>query len=256
MSRPAPRRAALAALASLVVLLGAACQGDGKPPRGVPWVGDFETGNLSQWKNRTSGPGIQRVAGDRIRVVRSPVIQGRYAARFEVRTGDRWRDSSGNRAELQHWTAESEGDRRQYTWGTMFAPDFPSTRQGFQIVTQWHATSPGSQPPLFIFASGDEIGLKTVPTTASGKPRSSRTLWRAPMARGTWHRFRLRVTWSSNRRIGRISLWHNGRLVVRRARAQTLIPGNVNYLKQGLYRSDDIQGVGVVYHDAMRAIRV
>ena len=32
---------------------------------------------------------------------------------------------------------------------------------------------------------------------------------------------------------------------------QTLFPGMVNYLKQGLYRDSSISAVGVVYHDGM-----
>jgi hypothetical protein len=32
---------------------------------------------------------------------------------------------------------------------------------------------------------------------------------------------------------------------------QTLFPGMVNYLKQGLYRDASISAVGVVYHDGM-----
>lgn len=251
------RRVALAATASAALLLSAGCgDGDGRPPVGVPWNGDFETGNTRQWKGERGGSGRQTVANDRIRVIRNPVRQGRYAARFEVRRGDRWRDSGGNRAELLHWTAEREGDRRQYEWSTRFAEDYPITRRGFQIVTQWHANEGGTQPPLFIFVSGDQIGLKSVRSSASGRPEPSRVLWRAPLARGSWHGFRLRVRWSSDPRRGRVTLYHNGRLVLRDARVATLIPGTINYLKQGLYRSDDISGTGVVYHDGMRVRRI
>src|SRR4051794_32290026 len=65
-------------------------------PGKVVWSGDAETGNLSQWASAVM------VAPDRIRAVTTPVSEGRYAYRFEVRQGD---DpvpafSSNDRAEL------------------------------------------------------------------------------------------------------------------------------------------------------------
>lgn len=223
------------------------------PPGALLWRGGFETGDLFQWKLEDGGLGAQDVAPDRIRVVQDPVRDGRYAARFEVRQGDQWRESSGDRAELIHWTAESQGDARWYGWSTMFAEDYPyDDRNGWQIWTQWHSTGSAAQPPLYFFASGDTIGLKSVAFDANGSALESVTHWRAEMDRGDWHDLRLHVEWSADPERGSITLWHDGELVVPTTRLATLAPdGAANYLKQGLYRSPDIPQTAVIFHDAM-----
>lgn len=225
------------------------------PPGAVIWQGGFETGDLTEWQTDDGDVGAQVVAEDRIRVVEDPTRDSRFAARFEVRQGDQWRDASGDRAELIHWTAEAEGDERWYSWSTRFAEDYPyDDENGWQIWTQWHSTGSATQPPLYFFASGDEIGLKTVYFDEGGRAEQAVTHWVADMDRGEWHDLRLRVTWSADPERGSIELWHNGEQVVPPTTVPTLGPdGAINYLKQGLYRSPDISEPAVVFHDAMVA---
>ena len=70
--------------------------GTGAPSSGVRgpllFLGDFETGNLSQWST------FQSQAPDRIQVVQARVRRGRYAARFLVREGDM--AAAGERSEV------------------------------------------------------------------------------------------------------------------------------------------------------------
>lgn len=215
-------------------------------PGRITHRGDFETGNLTQWK------GTHWVAPDRIQVVGSPVAQGSRAGRFEVRQGDQWQGSSGNRAELMMNTDEKEGQERWYSWRTMFSADYPSVSSGFQIFTQWHATVGGSQPMLIFYAGGNSIGFKTVESPSPSQPGSSVGRWSAPMNRGTWHTFRLRVKWSTDRATGFVELWHNGAKVVDHAPVAAIIPGYGVYMKQGLYRHASIAPTGVVYHDGLQ----
>jgi hypothetical protein len=219
-------------------------------PGAVSFRGDYETGTLSQWH------GVQTVAGDRITVSASPVAQGAKSGRFEVRHGDVWQGSTGNRAEVVAQTGEREGDDRWYQWSTMFADGYPSTTTGWQIFTQWHATVGGSQPMIVFYASGDSLGFKTVESGADLKPKPSVTRWSGPMNRGSWHTFRLHVKWSANASQGYIELWHNGDKVVDHASVATIIPGYGVYLKQGMYRSGDIGPSGVVYHDGLTVTSV
>src|SRR5262249_34823941 len=218
---------------------------------GLVFRGDFETGSFSQWTAGHDG-GVQEVADDRIQVVTSPVAQGHYAARFEVRQGDKWRGSTGNRAELSRSTGEREGQVRWYSWWTMFDPSYPyDTTHGWQIFAQWHSDLEISQSPVQMYASGNDIGLQTVPGDADGRPLPSITWWQGPMERGRWHHFVLHVRWSSDRRRGFVELWVDGRHVLPRSAAQTLIPGYGNYLKVGLYRSDLIVPTAVLYQDGV-----
>jgi hypothetical protein len=221
-------------------------------PGATSWIGDFETGNFSQWTNKGGGQGTQRVADDRIRLVSNPVAQGHTAVRIEVRRGDRWRGSPGNRAELVKWTGEREGDEGWYQWSTMFAPDFPHESTQWQIWTQWHTEKAGTQPMLKFWASDDTIGMSTTGATPNGRPTTTIDHWTAPIDRGRWHTIRLHVRWSTTLQNGFVELWHDGVRVVAPSPAATLVPGgSPNYLKQGLYRSGSISPTAVLYHDAM-----
>jgi Polysaccharide lyase len=188
-------------------------------------------------------------------VVERPVAQGRYAARFEVRRGDRWRDSTGDRAELARDLGDREGVVRRYSWWTMFDRRYPyDATHGWQIFTQWHSTRPGRvQPMVYLYASGDEIGLKTVESDAEGRPRPSVTRWRGPMRRGVWQRFAVQVRWSADAAQGQVTLWVDGRRVAAVRHVRTLVPGYGAFLKQGLYRSDRIVPPAVVFHDGLVA---
>ena len=64
----------------------------------------------------------------------------------------------------------------------------------------------------------------------------------------------MRVKWSSERRKGWVSMWYEGRRVVRKRKLQTLYPGLRNYLKMGLYRDGSIRRKGVVFHDDLTVV--
>ncbi len=200
---------------------------------GVVWRGDFETGNITQYS------GAQRVSADRLLVVQSPVAQGRYALKATVRQGDDPINSSGNRNELVYQGHEAEGSEYYYRWQVMFAPDFPSART-WQVFTQWHHEGCCGSPPVEFFVYGEEIRFTLT---------DSVTPWRTPLVRGVWQDFILRVKWSSDPNVGFVELWHNGQRVLPRYRHATMYAGDGIYLKLGLYRSDTVQPVGVVYHD-------
>jgi hypothetical protein len=238
--------ATVAVAVALLVELWASRDASGRGPHRL----DFETGDLSQYDS------AERARDDRIRVVRSPRRQGRYAARFEVRGGDTQAATTGIRAEL---IAERDGgrkvgagDERWYRWSTLFPRGYALTDE-WQTFVQWKNDGTGS-PPLAMTVSGDEIVL------SGGKQNGFREFWKAPIDRGSWHDFVAHVRWSPRPRRGLVELWHNGRRVVRRARAATLYrdaDGRAirNYLKIGLYRSSAIRRTQVLYHDGLFVAR-
>ncbi|MDB5100941.1 MAG: hypothetical protein JWM80_5362 [Cyanobacteria bacterium RYN_339] len=236
-----------------LVFLLATAAGDALPHE--LWRGDFETGNLAQWDR------LQRVAADRITVVRDPVTQGRWAARFEVRQGDNplppvhGHRASGDRAELVQRTMEDEGQERTYAWSTLFPVGFPAVLPSpadpyaFQLFAQWHQEAQTGSPPVYFQAFGDRIGLATNQRGSTGEYHGGPLHWQAPMDRGRWHHFRLTVHWSADPARGALELWHDGALALPRKAVATLIPGQRNYLKLGLYRSSAIQATGIVFQD-------
>jgi hypothetical protein len=207
----------------------------------VVWRGDFETGDHSQW-TRT-----QMVSADRLAVVPSPVRQGRYALKATVRQGDDPIDSSGNRNELVKMTREPVGSEYYYRFNTMFAPDFPSVRT-WQVFAQWHHEGCCGSPPVEFYVYGEEVRLNI-----GGDPGV--IVWKAPLVRGQWQDYILRVKWSPDATVGFVELYHNGQLVLPKRNIATQFPGMLNYLKVGLYRSDTVTQTGVVYHDGWTMAR-
>ncbi|HEX5763373.1 MAG TPA: polysaccharide lyase [Solirubrobacterales bacterium] len=198
------------------------------------WRGDYETGDLSQWEL------VQRVGSDRISITSDPVRQGNYAARYEVRPGDNIGDTS-TRAEVGTWLEEREGEERYYRWYTYFTPSFPTNYPDeFVTFTQWRADDESASYGSFM-VWGDRIEL-----------RRDGTRWSAPLTTGVWHKFVYHVKWSPDPNVGFIELWYDDQLVMPRVHVQTMggSPGNAvgNYVKQGLYKSDEIP-TSVLYHD-------
>jgi len=198
----------------------------------VLWRGDFETGDRSQWN------GIQEVNANRLVVQTDRVKEGKYALKVTVNLGDNPIGASGNRNELvdsSHY--EPEGAERWYHWYTMFDESYPSERT-WQVFTQWHQYEDHGSPPMEFDVYGEEINLTNW----------EKVIWKAPLQRGVWHEFLFHVKWSKDASKGFVELWYDGQPAMPKTFLNT--DSNV-YLKQGLYRNNTIQGVGIVYHDGM-----
>lgn len=95
------------------------------------WVGDFETGDFSQWlvQNKShNDPGSTYVQTYSATIQNTNVAEGSYAARFEVRDGDT-AAGSNERSEVQGPYPDSgaaPGEERWYSWYTKFDPQFPA----------------------------------------------------------------------------------------------------------------------------------
>lgn len=216
------------------------------PPTGgtgasVVWVGDFETGDRSQWSN------TQMVSADRLAVVPSPMRQGSYALKATVKQGDDPINSSGNRNELVRMTREAVGSEYYYRWSTMFDSTFPSAKT-WQLFTQWHHDGNSGSPPVEFLVYGEEIRLNI-----GGNPGT--IVWRTPLVRGQWQDFIFHVKWSPDSSVGFVELYLNGKLVLPKRNIATQFSGQLNYLKVGLYRSDTVAQTGIVYHDGWTMAR-
>ncbi len=213
------------------------------PPTGssVVWVGDFETGDRSQWSK------TQMVSADRLALVASPLRQGRYALKATVKQGDDPINSSGNRNELVRMTREAVGSEYYYRWSTMFDATFPSART-WQLFTQWHHEGNSGSPPVEFYVYGEELRLNI-----GGNPGT--IVWRTPLVRGQWQDFIFHVKWSPDAKVGFVELYLNGKLVLPKRYIATQYSRQLNYLKVGLYRSDTLAQTGIVYHDGWMMAR-
>jgi hypothetical protein len=216
---------------------------------------DWETGNTSQWST------VQTVNSQRVQAVRSPVRQGSYAGRFEVRPGEDPFCSGGSggcygpRAEVSLNTNETEGQERWYEWSSLVDQSVPSTA-AFQVISQWHSTVDG-RPPVAWFVENDDLLLMVHPYRAPGDQIAFIRAWKGPVKRGTWRDIKMHIKWSGSDSIGFIELWidgvrqtfYNGQQTLH---IRTMVPGYKNYFKQGYYRDNSVGGTGVVYHDNFR----
>lgn len=250
------------------------------------FIGDYLTGDLSQWDSvqnvdyNSTGVGYQpklhtNADGQTyypIQVV-DDAVYGK-AARFEVHGGDYPGFVSGDRSEVgdngQH-DQTGEGVTRWYRFAFKLDPTFPAdhTYPNWCVLNQWHMTTNGSPP--FGFSCG-EAGYITLVVAPQSSPMNflsnNGAIWKTPYANGTWHEFKMCVTFSADDKIGQIQLWHNG---VRQTfigdngygsgigtdtyHVRTLVPGagGSTFYKEGYYRAQNITAPGVVYHARMRA---
>ncbi|MCY1078378.1 polysaccharide lyase [Archangium lansingense] len=210
------------------------------------WRGDFETGDWSQYSK------AQSMAADRLQVVESPVREGRYSLRAEVRQGDDPINASGNRNEFVRFDGASEGTEFYYGWSTLWPSDYPMT-PNWQVFMQWHHPGAGGAPPVrFVLGCSAADCGKPMPDTlfliVNGK-----TVWtKAPVTAGDWHDFILHIKWSADASTGFVELWYDGELVLPKRYTRTMFSSSdVNYLKMGLYRDEAIQPTAVLYHDGL-----
>ncbi len=217
--------------AAALVLLTA-----GQAAASVVWRGDFESGDLAQWTKSAA------VSPDRLEVVEGGSGKGgRYALKATVLQGDNpIAGASGNRTELTYTSYEASGTERYYRWQTKFAEDFPSA-DAWQLYTQWHHEGPSGSPPVEFVVRKEDLYLNVV----------GERVWEMPLERGRWIDFVFHVKWSPDPSEGFVELYVDGEKVLDKLPRATQFPGELNYLKQGLYRDTTVQPVGVVYHDGM-----
>lgn len=225
--------------AALILSLAASLPGVAGAQAGA-WRGDFETGDLSQWR------GVQSIdRASRLQVVRSPMAEGEHALRVTVRAGDV--THAGTRNELVG-PAVREGEERWYRWRTLWPDDAPRSPH-WQLFVQWHHDGNDGSPPLAFHVRGDEVVMGGV--LRPGAPTVVH--WSAPLVRGVWHEFVLHVRWSADPRVGFLELWYDGARVFPLTHLPTLFPGQGGYLKAGLYRHPAIRETQTVFHDGFVA---
>jgi hypothetical protein len=238
----------IGALAVALAACALGCGADDRPaapPRDtstVVFADSFESGTLDRWEE------VQRARRRSIRVVEGRARDGRRAARFALRAGDRIAGETDARAELaQGGDPLGEGDEREYRWSTFVPERYPRSRR-WQVIAQWKNEGEGS-PPLELDLIGEDVVL-----TGHVDGRGIE-LGRAPLVRGRWLDFHVRIRFSERARDAAIELRLRGAPVALRREIPTLYPGRTSYFKLGLYRDGAIEDAASLYHDAVQVRR-
>jgi hypothetical protein len=233
----------------------------------IYWVGDFETGDLSQW----AGVHVGRAWGSdsSINVVTSPspVRQGKYAAQLTVNTNPY--GQSYDRAELtatRDNTGGYEGQEWYYSW-SVYLPSNPDLTTGWPDWTnlmQWMDLYHNCSPPEALMIMS---GYRNNPPSSNpfitfvNKPLDNQngcaTL--APhhqwdlggVLYDQWIDFTLHIKWSADPTIGFLELWMNGKQVIAKQSMRTLDTSGGVYQEAQVYRGNNWTGTTIVYQDCV-----
>src|SRR5262249_3573623 len=148
-------------------------------PAEVIWRGDFETGNLEQWRGAPKS--------DAVKVVKDPVREGKYAVRIDGTNAAK--RGTLDRIEFQHQPENpgtTEGTERYFGWSVYLPKKFTDD---VHHVGYFETRNSWSQLMSFE-AKGEDLKFTTrVPYklhwTGNGK-----------LTAGHWHDFALHVLWS------------------------------------------------------------
>jgi hypothetical protein len=188
-------------------------------PAEVIWRGDFETGNLDQWKGAPKS--------DAVKVVKDIVREGKYAVRIDGSNAAK----RGNldRIEFQHQPVPpgtAEGTERFFGWSIYLPRKFTD---GFHTVGYFETRNSWSQLMSFE-AQGEDLKFST------RVPYKLHWTGKGKLTAGRWHDFAVHVLWSRDPAKGFIEVWFDGENVVPLAKTATLKDENVCFLQVGFAR--------------------
>jgi hypothetical protein len=140
----------------------------------------------------------------------------------------------GQRSEVRPQVPRAvEGTTQDVTYKARLAENFPADADGWQIILQWHQSSDSGSPPVAVEINKGRLMLDNGEThqTEIGRVSAGDTL-----------DLRLRVHFSRDADDSSIDVWNGGRQVLTgfKPAEGTLQKDGRNYMKVGLYRSEDI----------------
>jgi Polysaccharide lyase len=219
------------------------------------FAGDWETADASQWSGNHWNR--KEPLRDQFEIVKNPVRQGGFAAKFTVRPGDKFGTTSGERSEVLYTGGdEHKGDDLWYAWSTLFPSDW-STPTGWSIFAQWHSYYPVS-PPISFNMKGEQIQVNLNTGSVDSGSASFKPVFpiTTSLERGVWNDFVVHIVWSGTN--GSLEVWHRtgshpfekkvDASGIPTMQVQSGVPSD-NYLKIGFYRNDDPSRVNVLYQD-------
>lgn len=205
------------------------------------WVGDMETGDLSQWSGQLNG----EVNGmTYLQASGEQVAGGAYAAKIELHNDAVWQNGL-KRVELNHSPADgrtAEGAALFFAWSFYVPTTLPA--EPSQQIGYWESNNSYQQMMAFE-VSGERISFSTrKPNNVVHWDEDGR------VTAGVWHRIAMRVVWSKDPGVGAVDVWFDGVQVVTAAAAQTLADDNAHFTQVGLLRGVvEFEDVPVIYID-------
>ena len=186
----------------------------------VVWRGDFETGNLEQWRGTA-------IKSNAVHVVSDPVRAGKFAVRIDgtnaARNGDR------DRIEFQHQPlppGTEEGTERYFGWSVFVPKKFTD---GVHNLGYFESRNSWRQLMSFEVRGEDILYTTRVPYARHWNGKGKLTA-------GRWHDFAVHVLWSRDPQKGFVEVWFDGEQVVPKTMTATLLDENPAFFQIGLMR--------------------
>jgi Polysaccharide lyase len=142
--------------------------------------------------------------------VKSPVRRGSHALRFTVQPGDRYGESTGERALLRNTDLVNfEGADVYFAWSSLFPPDWMAP-PGWAIFFELHGDSRYQLAPIRLNAQGNSVRLDMTTGACGGKSlcayhRNHPVL--STLSKGRWNDFVLHIRYSKTNR-GLVEICH------------------------------------------------
>lgn len=242
---------------------------------GIVAVGDFETGDFSQWWTVYNPQRASIVTSS------SLVRQGQYAAKFVVEDGDQYNQTAGERVEvstlgdMRHRNGPDnragEGDEYYYAWSTYVPQDFPGVVNWGPSFANWHSEMGGTRAPVSfkLMPNQNQIWVETCGGHGSADDKNLSDLVHyytiiSDLQRGAWIDFVMHTRWTVED-TGAIEVWY--KYADDDAYTKALDKHNIPtlqqsphwnggdimqvYQKMGLYRSASEKPTAVIYQDGM-----
>ncbi len=194
--------------------------------------------------------------------------KGNYCAKFSIDSAELWTSPysglQSSRSEIQIFNVAPAQNEIYYAWSVKIPSNYIESSD-WQVIGQFHDQPdfdngetwnnyPAHSPPLSLAYYNNKIGLTVnVPFGPGAEIISEREI-----VKGTWNDIILRIYWST-KSDGYIEAWINNVPMtdisgqITRYYFRNLYNNAGNYLKIGLYRSNNIKTKNTVYYDEIKS---
>ncbi|MEJ2888052.1 heparin lyase I family protein [Actinomycetospora aeridis] len=195
---------------------------------------DAAAGAFDDLFNNSGNEGLVE-NGPRPRIVANPDDPSREAWRFALGPG-------GKRSEVLPQgpgTEPTDGDEQYIRYTAQLSDDFPTDTSLWQLILQWHHTSPNGSPPLALQVTQGQLYM-----VSEGDDMQAI----GPVSPGQRIDLTMRVKFSRDPGEGSVTVWRDGRAtgVTDWSPRDGTMSTRQAYMKMGLYRAPAIREGGSI----------
>jgi hypothetical protein len=195
---------------------------------------DAASGAFSDLFDNSANDGLVE-DGPRPRIVANPDDPDRQAWQFSLGPG-------GKRSEVLPQgpgTEPVDGDQQFVRYTAQLSDDFPTDTGNWQVILQWHHTSPNGSPPLALQVTRGQLYM-----VSEGDDMQAI----GPVSPGQRIDLTMKITFAQDPSEGSVTVWRDGRPtgVTNWSPRDGTMSTHAAYLKMGMYRAQAIREGGSI----------